>query len=637
MSGGKKAPNGEQVAFAQEWVIDHPELTISDDKKSVVYKTWQDVLAGWGFKNDTGQAPDFTPSLPKPDDIKPLPSGEDQISKDVPKHPTLLTVEPFDSWSFMEIYNAMKDASSTPTYLGGRGNLGDAWRAVNQKISVDRNTYDDAINHAENQGGWTGKTHDAVWQNVQKYLPEIDNMYHAVDALAIMFDTFERTIFQTRWFLETYKQAYDKDMAAFHHFADRIEQNYSGVAQQVMAKVYVPGIQFIRDNNPAFSGQTPSLTNPAPATTKDGGTPPPAPPPPPDLSKGLNDLAGKGGAPPPPGLGGLTPPGLGDPNLAGAHGSAPPLPPGLGGLTPPGLGDPNLAGAHGSAPPLPPGLGGLTPPGLGDPNLAGAHGSAPPLPPGLGGLTPPGLGDPNFPGSNALAPPPPPNLSQLSGGGAGSPLSGLSGLSGVADSAKSLASNPGAGGGPGSAADAVKQAMNAAGKGPGGAPEGLGGLGAKSPHGLSGPIGSTGGVSGLAGVGPGLSGPAGVPVAAAAKELALSGSGLQGGNAALGAQAGGGSGGGSPGGGGPGGGQRGQNEKEHKGNKALRTKVNGEWVIGEVNAVVPVIGDDAPDQHEAAQPSARTPLPADRHSRHDQRDEPKIVPPTDPVRRTAGI
>ncbi len=54
----------------------------------------------------------------------------------------------------------------------------------------------------ENQGGWTGKTHDAVWDNIQQYLPEIDNLYHAVDALAILFDTFDKTIFQTKWYLE---------------------------------------------------------------------------------------------------------------------------------------------------------------------------------------------------------------------------------------------------------------------------------------------------------------------------------------------------------------------------------------------------------------------------------------------------
>ena len=41
-----------------------------------------------------------------------------------------------------------------------------------------------------------------------------------------------------------------------------------------------------------------------------------------------------------------------------------------------------------------------------------------------------------------------------------------------------------------------------------------------------------------------------------------------------------------------------------QGNKALRTKVNGELVIGEVDAVVPVIGDDQPDITPTVSPSA---------------------------------
>ena len=147
-------------------------------------------------------------------------------------------------------------------------------------------------------------------------------------------------------------------------------------------------------------------------------------------------------------------------------------------------------------------------------------------------------------------------------------------------------------------------------------PKGWQDLVRKGPNGMSGPTAPhAGGAGGRAGVGPSLSGHAGVPVAAASKELAVSTPGAQGANSAVGAQAGGGSGGGSPSGGGAGGGQRGQGEKEHKANKALRTKINGELVIGEVDAVVPVIGDDQPDQHaddQVAPPSTRTAPQADR-------------------------
>ncbi|PLV50795.1 hypothetical protein X011_12980 [Mycobacterium tuberculosis variant microti OV254] len=95
--------------------------------------------------------------------------------------------------------------------------------------------------------------------------------------------------------------------------------------------------------------------------------------------------------------------------------------------------------------------------------------------------------------------------------------------------------------------------------------------------------------------------PAGAPVAAATKGTEFPGSSARAGGP-LGA-------GTSPGGtppGGGGGGQRGPGGKEHKANKALRRKKNGELVLGEVDAVVPVIGDDGPDEPE---PTQRTPTP----------------------------
>ena len=122
------------------------------------FHDWQDYLDEWGEKNDTGQAPNFTPNLPNPDDIKPAPSGEDQISKDLPKNPALLSIEPFENWSFIDIYNAMHGASSITDIDEGRGkNIGDAWRDVNRNISDDRNQYDDAIKQSRTRAGGRAK------------------------------------------------------------------------------------------------------------------------------------------------------------------------------------------------------------------------------------------------------------------------------------------------------------------------------------------------------------------------------------------------------------------------------------------------------------------------------------------------
>jgi hypothetical protein len=68
---------------------------------------------------------------------------------------------------------------------------------------------------------------------------------------------------------------------------------------------------------------------------------------------------------------------------------------------------------------------------------------------------------------------------------------------------------------------------------------------------------------------------------------------------------------GAPGaGGGPAAGQRGGEAKEHKGNKALRTRKNGSDIVGDTDAVVPVLGGDSPPPAEDSQPApARRRIP----------------------------
>ena len=137
---------------------------------------------------------------------------------------------------------------------------------------------------------------------------------------------------------------------------------------------------------------------------------------------------------------------------------------------------------------------------------------------------------------------------------------------------------------------------------PGGAPKDLDALG---KPGTGGGHGGGGGGAGIGSQGRETLSPAGAPVAAATKETEFPGAASARPGAPVGA--GGSPGGGSPGGGG--GGQRGPGGKEHKANKALRRKKNGELVLGEVDAVVPVIGDDGPEEAEPVQRPAAPPAP----------------------------
>ncbi|WAJ46367.1 hypothetical protein OK015_07835 [Mycobacterium sp. Aquia_216] len=202
------------------------------------------------------------------------------------------------------------------------------------------------------------------------------------------------------------------------------------------------------------------------------------------------------------------------------------------------------------------------------------------------------------------------NFVPPSGVGTNNPLSGLSNPAGASG-------NPAAGlSGLGQAAqglgEPLQQALGAAQGHPGGMPEsGMpGGLGPKDLDALGKPGGGAGhGPGGGAGIGPqgrDTLAPAGAPVAAASKGIPPLDSALaRPGGVPLGA-------GGSPAGappGGGGGGQRGPGGKEHKPNKALRRKKNGELVLGDVDAVVPVIGDDGPEEAEAPQRTPAPPVP----------------------------
>jgi hypothetical protein len=58
------------------------------------------------------------------------------------------------------------------------------------------------------------------------------------------------------------------------------------------------------------------------------------------------------------------------------------------------------------------------------------------------------------------------------------------------------------------------------------------------------------------------------------------------------------------GGGGPAGAGAGKNDgKEHKANKALKRRKNGSDIVGDTDAVVPVLGDAPPPQTEENQPA----------------------------------
>lgn len=150
---------------------------------------------------------------------------------------------------------------------------------------------------------------------------------------------------------------------------------------------------------------------------------------------------------------------------------------------------------------------------------------------------------------------------------------------------------------------ALGQAMNA-GKGGAGAPPGANGLGKPPPEGKlaiggkgSGGLGGGGAGGGAGAHGPALAKPASAPGTTAERTVAAgSRAGLSAAPGSAGA--------GAPGAGAPAAGQQGGAAAgaNHQPSKALRRKRNGENLIGDADAVVPVLGEPAPA--EDAKPEA---------------------------------
>jgi hypothetical protein len=551
-----------------------------------------------------------------------------------------VNMEDFGAVSFQSMWQAFSSASATLD----NGN-GATLQTVASNIIEASQTFQQSLATQEAKQDWVGKTHDAALENINQSLPDVANISSGANALGLLINAFSHTVFQTQWYFDENHNAYNASLDQWPNETDEINGVYDSFAQDVMNTVYEPNISSIAGNIPAFS--TPindPAPPPAPPTGSGGGggsgggsnntppppppntTPPPPPPPnttppppPPNLTTtpppGLNGT-------PPPGLNGTPPPGLNGTPPPGLNGTPPPLtnlnatpPPGFdasglpndSGITDPSGGSDDSTGGSGDFPL--PNTAGITNPLSGSASALGGSGNPVAGPgsstaPNGAGITDPfsSTGDPTA-GSNDLGLPTGTGIGNPLGGSAnpssGSTGSGGSGLSsGLGQAAQGLE-------------QPLQQALGAAQKSqsgmpgagvPGGAPKDLDALG---KPGTGGGHGGGGGGAGIGSQGRETLSPAGAPVAAATKETEFPGAASARPGTPVGA--GGSPGGGSPGGGG--GGQRGPGAKEHKANKALRRKKNGELVLGEVDAVVPVIGDDGPEEAEPVQRPAAPPAP----------------------------
>lgn len=458
---------------------------------------------------------------------------------------------------------------------------GGYWRSMGRGLLSDISSFEERLLLLDRRGDWQGDTHDAAVENLLASLAEPEAAAKGAFALGMLLEYFDSVMSATKRNILTHENAYRSALNSAPEHADHTMRGYNNFAQSVFNTIYAPGIGTIATNNPDFgSGQKPEI---GPPPVLPGSAPPPVPPPVP-------------GSDPPP----VPPPVTGS--------DPPPVPPGIG----------NPLNGRGVDPPNIPRLSDLNnaPPGGLDDDTAFPGGVFP-------GVTPPGTvplpttgGDPRS--QSPVGPPAPPTLDDVLNTVPPRPGTGIGGPEGGSTTnpvgiPSTPLNNRGLNNALGSVGDAAKQAMsaaqkplnNAAATTPNFEPKALNGLAKSEAEGAStnragAPVGSR----------PGGSFP-GAPVAAFAAGAVdpsrlTTNSGIIGQSASMPGTMG--PGGVPPGGGAPGAGQRGQTDKEHKPNKTLRGKRNGEDIIGEVDAVVPVIGDEQDEQRApAGEPEQQTP------------------------------
>jgi hypothetical protein len=141
MSGHKKTdPSATDVANAQEYAGSSTETTYDafgfpDGEKPM---TAQDWLVGT-TRPIPGRRPTSRPTSPliRMTSSRPRRAKTDQQGR--AQNPALLSIEPFENWTFTQIYEAMHSASNTPTSPGHMA-ISVMPGEVNRQISENRNT-----------------------------------------------------------------------------------------------------------------------------------------------------------------------------------------------------------------------------------------------------------------------------------------------------------------------------------------------------------------------------------------------------------------------------------------------------------------------------------------------------------------
>jgi hypothetical protein len=420
-----------------------------------------------------------------------------------------------------------------------------AWQQVSKNILQAAENFQKEIAQLHSSNQWQGATADAIWQNVSSSWPIPTTLSLAANVMHGLTQSFSSTITTTSNDISSKALGYSLAIMNYPDQQPEIDQEYNNYARAVMNN-YALGIETISASNPSFNAGPPPQVAVAP-----GG---PAVPTGPSGSKPTIPAGGATGIP---AVGGV-------PTFGGGAGGV-----GAGAGPIPSVGAPNVPSTAQLTAQTTPGTTQSTTTSQTAPNSSATSGT-----PSATSVTP----------SNSAASP---STGSASGSSAAStlqglgqaaygPMQGLQSALGQAMNAGRGAGNPGALTGANGPGSLPKEGALALGKTPlgGGGGAGGGGAGVHSP--LTAKLASA---------------PATAAGTAVDRTVAAGyrGAGLS--------SAGGAAGAGAPGAGAPAAGQHGANAQPapHQPSKMLRRKKNGEELIGDTEAVVPVLGAPAPN------------------------------------------
>lgn len=217
-------------------------------------------------------------------------------------HPQPVTVEDFSALKFTDGLAKMQDAADdiAENHTG-------KWNEMAGNIQSAASAFRSALNGTIGDGGWTGTTGQAAWNNLNSSLETPNRIAAAASRMSVIVDGFSRGIHDTKKSFVDNMDKYNQDLEAYPDQRSTIEHDYDSFARTVMSTIYTPVIDTVAANHPdTGSINPPSLGGTPGVPTSPGFTP---------------GGAGSGGATPPgapamPAMalpGGMTPPGLGAP------------------------------------------------------------------------------------------------------------------------------------------------------------------------------------------------------------------------------------------------------------------------------------------------------------------------------------